>query len=176
MNLSGEMSGGDSRVPPTPSAPDPGLATDPPDETDLVDPFAVLKQHPDLSLCVTRLPDGERGRWYPDLHVIVLDDRLTQAERRVTLLHELVHRMRGDTHIDDDLMLNRRERSCHHTVAQMLIPFATLRAAMSYGREPHELAEELWVDVETLQARIMGLSAVESAALLDDIRRDEVVA
>lgn len=128
-----------------------------------VDPFELLAEHPDITLCFTRLPAGERGRWYPDLHTIVLDERLTQAERRCTLLHELVHRMRGDVHVEDDREHSRQERDCHLTVARLLIPLEQLKNAMQWGRDPQELADELWVDVETLQARVMGLSAQEAA-------------
>lgn len=130
-----------------------------------MDPYAILAEHNDLSLCITRLPAGERGRWYPDLHVIVIDEGLTQVERRCTLMHELVHRMRGDVHINDDRYLSRQEKSCHLTVARLLIPFSRLYAAMQWGRDPHELAAELWVDVETLHARILSLSESETTRL-----------
>lgn len=134
-------------------------------ETDLLDPYAMLDEHPDLSLVIAALPVGERGRWYPALHVIMISDRLNQAERRCTLTHELVHRMRGDVHVSDDVFHNRQEKSCHQTAARILIPFPTLLAAMQWGRDPQELAEELWVDLETLQARICALSESEGQVL-----------
>lgn len=134
----------------------------------------MLTEHPDLTLCFTKLPEGQRGRWYPDLHTIVLDEGLTQAERRCTLLHELVHRMRGDCHVEDDREMSRQERDCHLTVARLLIPLDRLRAAMRYGRDPDELAEELWVDLETLQARILGLSKDEAAYVRDVADDDEM--
>lgn len=133
-----------------------------------VDPYEMLAQHPDLTLLFTRLPEGERGRWYPDLHVIVIDDCLTQAERRCTLMHELVHRMRGDGGtLPDEVLHARQERTCHEMVARLLIPFPSLQAAMQWGRNPQELADELAVDVETLQARISGLSDLEASALVE---------
>lgn len=134
-------------------------------ETDLMDPYAILADHPDLSLVIAPLPRGERGRWYADLHVIMISDRLTQAERRCTLTHELVHRMRGDQHVSDDLTNHRQERTCHQTVARLLIPFPTLLASMHYGRDPQELADELWVDLETLQTRVCGLNEMEAQVL-----------
>jgi Zn-dependent peptidase ImmA (M78 family) len=143
------------------------------DETESVDPFEILAEHNDLSLCRTRLPRGERGRWYPDLHVIVLDDRLTQAEARCTLMHELVHRMRGDVHVNDGRSHNRQEKACHMTVARLLIPFEALFTAMQWGRDPHELAEELFVDEETLRARVLGLSDRETARLQARLRTDD---
>jgi Zn-dependent peptidase ImmA (M78 family) len=165
------MSGFTSKVPAFTRAQDPGL--DHLDETDSVDPFELLTQHPDLSLCFARLPRGERGRWYPALHCIVIDERLTQAQRRCTLMHELVHRMRGDTHTPDETAMSRQEKNCHQMVARMLIPFSSLQAAMQWGRHPQELADELWVDVETLNARILGLSEAEAACLALDVEQDE---
>jgi hypothetical protein len=134
-----------------------------------VDPYVLLAEHPDISLGFTRLPDGERGRWYPDLHVILIDDRLTQAQRRCTLMHELVHRMRNDGHVLDPVLEARQEKACHETVARLLIPMHELRNAMQWGRDPQELADELWVDLDTLQARIKGLSAVEAAMLTEGL-------
>lgn len=133
-----------------------------------MDPFDLLLTHADLTLLTTRLPDGEMGRWYPDLSVIVLSDRLSRTERRTTLLHELVHRMRGDSHDPDDLQRGKQERSCDDTVARLLIPFERLRAAMQWGRDPEELAAELDVDVPTLRNRVAGLSQCETALLVED--------
>lgn len=137
-------------------------------EDPALDPYALLIEHPDITLVFADLPAGERGRWYPDLHVIMLHEGLTQAERRCTLTHELVHRMRGDSHAEGVEHV-RQERSCHNTVARLLIPFPSLLAAMQWGRDPQEIAEELWVDVETLHARIHALSPAESAALTDGL-------
>lgn len=159
------------RVPAFTRALEPGL--DRVDQKDSVDPYELLAQHPDLSLCFARLPKGERGRWYPGLHAIVIDERLTQAERRCTLMHELVHRMRGDVHVTDEVAMNRQEKHCHQMVARMLIPFSRLQAAMHWGRDRHELAEELWVDVETLTARVLGLSEAEAARLALDTEKDD---
>lgn len=154
--------------PPNFPLPDPVFASEPA-ETDHMDPFAMLREHPDITLLIHRLQEGERGRWYPDAHVIVLDDRLTQAERRCVLMHELVHRSRGDVPCTDTLTGRRQEKSCHEQVARLLIPFPQLLAAMQWGRDPHELADELWVDVKTLRVRIRGLSAAESEAIVSGI-------
>lgn len=137
-----------------------------------INPFDLLREHPDVTLVFVDLPAGERGRWYPDLHVIMIDERLNQAERRCTLMHEIVHRMRGDSHVDGNLEHIRQERTCHETVARLLIPFSRLQAAMQWGRDPQELADELWVDTETLLARVRGLSMAESAALMETEERE----
>jgi Zn-dependent peptidase ImmA (M78 family) len=138
-----------------------------------MDPFALLRDFPEITLLIRRLQDGERGRWYPDEHVIVLDDRLSQAERRCVLMHELVHRTRGDVHLPDNLMTLRQEKSCHESVARALIPFASLRAALQWGRDPQELADELWVDVKTLTVRLSALTPIEASAIQETWSTDE---
>jgi len=147
-------------------------------EADLqtLDPYSFLAEHPDLSMTMAPLPDGERGRWYPDLHVILISDRLSQAERRCTLAHELVHRMRGDLHVADDLMRNRIERSCHLIAARLLIPLPDLVQAMLWSQEPAEVAEQLWVDLETLQTRVETLHPAERGYLRRRLATKEMTA
>lgn len=152
---------------------EPATGTNETDLVPLMDPYAILAEHPDLTLCFDRLPAGERGRFYTDLNAIVISDRLNQAERRCTLMHELVHRMRGDFHVSDDLAHHRQEKTCHQTAARTLIPFPTLLAAMQWDRDEDELCQELFVDRETLQARICGLTEHEALALRDRVGPDE---
>ena len=116
-------------------------------------------------MTIAPLPPGERGRWYPDLRVIFISDQLSQAERRCTLTHELVHRMRDDLHLDDDLLQNRIERSCHQQAARMLISLDDLAAAFLWSEEPWDVADRLWVDMETLHARMDALHPAERGYL-----------
>lgn len=93
---------------------------------------------------------------------IYLRDDLTQAERRATLLHELEHlavgpAVRGFEGQDEQ---QTRERS-----ARWLIPFQTLAEAMVWAGDDHELAEELWVDVETVRTRLATLTSAETRLL-----------
>ncbi len=98
---------------------------------------------------------------YPDHDAIVLDKRLTQAEARCTLTHELVHLRRGDTACHDEIANVKQERRCEDEAARLLIPIERLGAALLWGREPEEIADELWVDLETLKARVAGLTQDE---------------
>ena len=159
--------------------PRPAPASASPDETDInpsMNPYAFLAEHPDLSMELAPLPPGQRGRWYPDLHVILISNQLTQAERRCTLTHELVHRMRGDLHIDDDLIRNRLERSCHQIAARLLLPLPKLAEVLVWSECPSEAAEALFVDVETLQTRLESLHPAERGFLRRSIAMKEATA
>jgi hypothetical protein len=132
-----------------------------------IDPYKWLARTP-LHLHFDTLPEHEMGRWIPGANAIVLDRGLSQAERRCTLVHELVHRMHGD---DPDLppdLLAAQERECEKRTAKLLIPLAKLLDALLWCHEEHEeeLAEILWVDVPTLRDRIRHLTEKERGFML----------
>lgn len=136
---------------------------------ELVDPYAVLLEHPDITLVREDLPRGQRGRWYPQYRVIMVDRGLTAAEERVTVTHELIHALRADEHLPDAWFAGRQEQFCHSTVARLLIPLERLAAALQWGRDEQEYADELGVDVETINARIDGLTDTERAFLQEQV-------
>ena len=110
------------------------------------------------------LPDRLLG--YTDLSTgeIVLDRSLTQVERRCTLTHELEHVHRG--HIPTDpVLLAREEDLVEQLSARRLVTLRDLIDALLWSDRAHEVADELWVDLPTLKARIAGLAAEERAAI-----------
>lgn len=126
-----------------------------------MNPYAALGEEPHVTLVFDRLPEGVRGRYYPDMDLIVIDDRLTQSERRSTLMHELVHRMLGHEPTGDERLDARQEKACEEEAARLLIPLIRLADAHLWGKHPAELAEELWVDVDTLRTRVTTLNEWE---------------
>lgn len=110
------------------------------------------------------LPGRQLGETDFDAQTITLDKRLRQATRRCTLAHELEHIARGPAPADP-ILLAREEESIDRAVARRLIPIRKLVDAVRWSRDPHEIADELWVDVPTLEARIRGLHPSERAAL-----------
>lgn len=90
--------------------------------------------------------------------------RLNQARRRCTLTHEIVHLERGPVPTDP-AGLAREERTVSRLAARRLITTEQLAAALSWTRDPHQLADELWVDLPTLRARMDALDPVEVADL-----------
>lgn len=106
-----------------------------------------------LDVDVLALTDGRRRIW--------MDPRQSQAQRRSTIAHELAHIELG--HVDG--CTGREERQARVLAATRLIRLEHLAEALKWTRNVHELAEELWVDVETLTDRIENLTADEVAWL-----------
>lgn len=104
-----------------------------------------------------KLPGGVRG--LVDGDTIWLCRSLTQAERRCTLTHELVHLERGITEHPDE------ERVVDAAAARRLITLPALAAALRWTRQPAELADALWVDEPTLRTRMDTLDPIEVAEL-----------
>ncbi len=124
------------------------------------DPWQTLLDNPDITMAVTRLPAG-RAWWLPEERGIVLDDRLSQAERRCALEHELQHAAAGDVCCrigpDGGRQDRRRERRTDERSAARLITLDELADALVWCLGPEELAEHLHVDQRTVRARIRGL-------------------
>lgn len=80
-----------------------------------------------------------------------------QAERRCTATHELIHAERGDTTCDP---------SVHQEAARRLIDIKALGEALAfYDGDLHQVADELWVDHETLAVRLNHLHPSERGYL-----------
>ncbi|WP_207842573.1 hypothetical protein [Williamsia soli] len=97
---------------------------------------------------------------------IWLCSTLTQAERRCTLTHELVHVERGP--LPEGLVAVRREEAIVNDIAtRRLITIEQLVDAFRWHRHgsAEQLAEELWVDVPTFTFRMNALTPIEVAEL-----------
>lgn len=104
------------------------------------------------------------GYWEPgEPLTIVLARDLGQAGRRCTLTHELVHMERGVVEGDG----SKEEHAVDDEAARRLIPTEDLVDKLLWSLDEQELAEDLWVDVATVRARLRGLTPGEK----DDIDR-----
>lgn len=110
-----------------------------------------------LPVAVLGLVDFRRRR-------IILEPRQLQAERRSTIAHELVHVERGPAPAGGWWQA-REERTVDRVAARRLISLDALAEALAWSSDPHEVAEELWVDVPTLEARLAHLHPAERHAL-----------
>jgi hypothetical protein len=134
-------------------------------------PWRILRtQHADVEVsCRYRLPDQimglQRGRR------IWLNATLTQAERRCTLTHELVHRERGPIPTGPGAAV-REERIVDEIASRRLIAIPALADGLRWSRHPRELAEHLWVDEPTLQTRMATLDPLEVAELEHQLNGD----
>lgn len=135
-------------------------------------PWRHLRDNwPQFTVYEYDLPDGVLGCTnYRD--AIWLDHRLNQAERRCTLAHELGHLERGPLHPDaTQAMLDAEEIAVDQWAARKLITSRDFIAAFSWSLDLHEMAEELWVDVPTLRARIRVGTDEEQDAVMAAIAR-----
>ncbi|MEJ9078803.1 hypothetical protein WKY82_10310 [Gordonia malaquae] len=108
-------------------------------------------------LCHGRMAELDGAR-------IRMESRLTQAERRCSLTHELVHiERRGREHPDPDV----EEQIVELESARRLITVDQLADAFRWLREPGltDLAEHLWVDEPTAQCRMDHLDPLEVAQI-----------
>lgn len=94
---------------------------------------------------------------------ITLAIGLTQAERRCTLTHELIHHERGQVL---EQYHDREEAAVERESAKRLIGLEQLGDALAWSNDMGEIADELWVDVPTLQARLTCLHPAERAYLV----------
>jgi hypothetical protein len=141
-----------------------------------IDPYALLAGMPHLTLEVTRLPDDEMGRWVPSRQTILLDDRLNQAERRCTLVHEMVHHVTGDHLGLTPELVRMQERLCRERTARLLITLPALLDAMRWSEHASEIADYLWVDEPTLWDRLEHLTPEEHEYLRVQLAQREGIA
>lgn len=130
-------------------------------------PFDVIAAHPDWTLGITRLPDGEDGRWYDHLKVMLLDNRLSRVRRRVTAAHEVEHALAGDTACrgtaDDGWFSRRLEQTVDAAAARKLIHLDTLAEVLRWALCAEEVADELDVEPAVIRNRIRNLTDAEKA-------------
>lgn len=131
-------------------------------------PWRVLRGLPHITLrwsaAVTR------GR--VDGHTITLHPLLTQAERRSTLAHELVHLERGPAPPHHTA---REELLVEEIAARRLVNLDDLADAILWhdGNAHDGMAEDLWVDRGILIARIRSLDNEERAYIEAIVARRE---
>ena len=83
-------------------------------------PWRRLRDRPDWLLEWDMLPPGLMGSTCHRRRVITLDLRLSQAERRCTIAHELEHVERGPMP-SDPILAAREEESIERAVARRLV-------------------------------------------------------
>jgi hypothetical protein len=131
-------------------------------------------------------PWAHIGKHYPHIRVVLdqelpaqvwgmqagdciwLCRRLNQVRRRCTLAHEIGHLERGIAPTNP-IALVKEERAVSRLAAKRLITIDALTEALRWTREPHQLAEALWVDIPTLEARMQSLDPIEVAQLENEL-------
>jgi hypothetical protein len=107
----------------------------------------------------------------PIADAITITVGMTQAERRSTLTHELIHLERGTA--VEPRHIASEERHVERESARRLITVEDLVDALRWSRDEHELADELWTDVDTVRTRLTNLSPVEKQYIEAELDRRE---
>lgn len=110
---------------------------------------------------VDDLPEGQLGDTDGVSRIRLANGQL-QVERRCSITHEMIHVERGHTGCCDE----KAEARVRREAARRLIPLYALAAAVVFhGEDWAAVAEELWVDDDTLQARLEHLHPAERGYL-----------
>jgi hypothetical protein len=106
-------------------------------------------------------PAGVLGQSDPHRRRIFLTPGMLQVQRRTVLDHELQHAEAGD----DGCQHPKREAQINRDSARRLVPFQQLLDAWLWAYSVEEMADECWVDVDTMRRRIDNLTDVEREAV-----------
>lgn len=123
-------------------------------------PWRRLGSLTSWTLAWADLPDGLDGLVRYADRMIILRRGMTQAERRSTLAHELIHAERGPV-LDVPALVAREETAVEAEAARRLITVTELAEALAWTSHPGEAADELWVDQAMLRARLAHLRPAE---------------
>lgn len=132
----------------------------------------LRRHHPDVRVYEVELPDDLLACVDLDRRIIWLDSRLTQAEVRCSLAHEIGHLERGWPCMPGGE--SAEERAVDDWAARRLIDVHDLVRALQWSSHVDEIAEELWVDAHMVRARFRGLTDDEQDAVMSALHRARV--
>lgn len=126
-------------------------------------PWRAFRELVDWTLLWAPLPTGTWGVTDFEAKTVTLKDDLNQVERRCTIAHETQHVLRGSV---SAAMEAREEEQVDRNAARLLLPDVhVVGEALAWAHSLDEAADELWVDVPTLEARLRSLHPSERAYL-----------
>lgn len=129
--------------------------------SDMFHPWRALRRLTHVNLHWREM-DGILGQT-DGATVIYMNPDQSQAQRRCTLAHELAHIELG--HICGETP--KDEAASRELAARRMIPIETLMDALRWADNLEEVADELWVDHQTLIDRLDTLTDDERQALVD---------
>lgn len=122
------------------------------------DPWRALHTLVDWTLIWGAPASGARAETHWPTQTILIRPGLLQRERRSVLAHELEHVDRGPF---PRWATGREEDVVEALAAGRLIAIHDLADALAWSLDPDEVAEDLWVDIPTLMARLRHLDDAE---------------
>ncbi len=106
-------------------------------------------------------------------NTISLRRGMTQAQRRCTILHELIHVDRGPVTVG---LVAREEQRVRRETARLLLPdIKVVGESLAWAQTLEEAADDLWVDVGVLTTRLRNLHPAERGYLVDRLAEQEDV-
>jgi hypothetical protein len=134
-------------------------------------PWRRFRALVDWRLVWADMPDGTIGETDFEAGTVTLSHDLSQAQRRCTIAHETEHVVRGPVPL---YLVPREERDVDRNVARLLLPdIRQMGEALAWAHGLDEAAEELWVDTDTLRARLEHLHPAERAWLRGRLQADD---
>lgn len=125
-------------------------------------------------LTIKRAPTPERGRYYPDHEAVLVRHGLRGAAYFRTVAHEAIHALRGHGPCASPALEARQEQLVERDAARLLIDIKALaEAAVMYRDDIERVAEELGVELETLQIRMRHLHPAERHYLIRRLAPEE---
>lgn len=115
--------------------------------------------------------DGPMGWCRHSTQEVSIRTDLTQVERRSTLAHELVHLDRGPAIKGFE---EHEEKVVSEETARWLIPLEKLADGLVWAFDDEELADILWVDLDTVQTRLVTLTPKETTFINAALDRAEM--
>lgn len=115
--------------------------------------------------------EGPMGWCKHSTQTVSIRTNLTQSERRSTLAHELIHLDRGPAVRGFE---EQEERAVDEQAARWLIPLDKLADALVWAFDDEEVADLLWVDLDTVQTRLVTLTADETTHINRVLDRAEM--
>lgn len=102
-----------------------------------------VDDHCDVAVASAMLPEGYDGYYDDSEQAILIDWRLTYAQKRCALVHELVHWSHRDTSCDGWLRVKCERRTRRETAGILVDTDAYGTAERMFEGDVHLIAEEL---------------------------------
>lgn len=97
-----------------------------------------------------KLRNGLAGLYDPVGHLIVLDETLSDHQRRCTLAHELVHARYNDRGCGTTYGAKAERRARRLTALRLIDPIEYASAELAYDADPFLIAQTLGVTVQVV--------------------------
>jgi Zn-dependent peptidase ImmA (M78 family) len=114
--------------------------------------------------------------WVPSEGVILVDESISQAERRCALAHELAHLDVDDVATELCWFSVRQETNADRLAARRLVDIHRLADVMRFCDDPREVAAELDVTLNVLAIRTSKMHPAERGVLWRALSTREAVA